>query len=123
VQFLVIYIREAHPVDGWWLGGGLSGMVLRLSGSKAAMDIYDPQTLLERRQVAAKCEASLAYDILTLVDDIDDPVNRAYAAHPTRLYLVGLDGRVRYAGGLGPFGFKPRELQDAIEDFFGGMNP
>jgi hypothetical protein len=48
---------------------------------------------------------------------MDDAVNKAYAAWPTRLYLVGLDGRVAYAGGLGPFGFKPAALGAAIEDF------
>ena len=25
VQFLSIYIREAHPKDGWWLGRGIIG--------------------------------------------------------------------------------------------------
>jgi hypothetical protein len=115
VQFIVIYIREAHPVDGWWLGGGVFGLVMKVQRSKAATDVYDPKTMEERRQVAARCESALQYGIPTLVDEIDDPVNRAYAAIPTRLYLVGTDGRVVYAGGLGPFGFKPQELKVAIE--------
>ena len=115
VQFIVIYIREAHPVDGWWLGGGVFGLVMKVRRSKAATDVYDPKTMEERRQVAARCESALQYGIPTLVDEIDDPVNRAYAAIPTRLYLVGTDGRVVYAGGLGPFGFKPQELKVAIE--------
>jgi hypothetical protein len=51
------------------------------------------------------------------VDETDDAVNKAYDAHPTRLYLVGTDGRVAYAGGLGPFGFKPAELEAAIADY------
>ena len=21
IEFLLVYIREAHPIDGWWLGG------------------------------------------------------------------------------------------------------
>ena len=45
------------------------------------------------------------------------PVNKAYAASPTRLYLVGQDGRVVYAGGLGPWGFRPAELKGAIEGY------
>ena len=90
-------------------------MLLKLSGSKAATDVYDPQTMEERRTVAGRCEAALQYGIRTYVDDMDDGVNKAYAAAPTRLYLVGLDGRVVYAGGLGPFGFKPAELEDAID--------
>ncbi len=117
VQFLVVYIREAHPVDGWWLGKGPIGMALKLSRSKAATDVYDPQTIEERRAVAGRCEAALQYDIRTYVDDVDDAVNEAYAAWPTRLYLVGLDGRVIYAGGLGPFGFKPADLGAAIEQY------
>ena len=46
---------------------------------------------------------------------MDDPVNKAYAAMPTRLYLVGLDGRVEDAGGIGYSEFKPDELQEANE--------
>ncbi len=113
----MIYIREAHPVDGWWLGKGPIGLALKLSRSKAATDVYDPQTIEERRAVAGRCEAALQYGIRTYVDDMDDAVNEAYAAHPTRLYLVGLDGRIVYAGGLGPFGFKPAELGAAIEQY------
>ncbi len=115
VQFILVYIREAHPVDGWWLGRGVLGLLLRLVKTRAATDVYDPETIEERRQVAARCEAEVKYGIPTLVDDIDDSVNRAYAAIPTRLYLLGEDGRVAYAGGLGPFGFKPKKLKAAIE--------
>lgn len=117
VQFLSIYIREAHPKDGWWLGGGITGRLLKMRNSKAATDIYDPRSIEERQEVARRCENNLQYDIPTYVDEMDDAVNKAYAAYPTRLYLIGLDGRVVYAGGLGPFGFKPAELQAAIEEY------
>ena len=117
VQFLTIYIREAHPKDGWWFGEGIMGMFLKMTKSKAATDVYDPKTIEERRAVAGRCEATLQYDILTYVDEMDDAVNKAYAAFPTRLYLVGLDGRVVYAGGLGPWGFKPVELGEAIDKY------
>ena len=122
VQFLTIYIREAHPVDGWWLGKGLPGLLLKLSRSKAAIDVYDPKTIEERRAVAGQCEATLEYGIRTYVDEMDDAVNEAYTAMPTRLYLVGLNGRVVYAGGLGPFGFKPAELETAIERYLAGTD-
>jgi hypothetical protein len=117
VQFLMIYLREAHPVDGWWFGGGLMGLMLRAYRSKAATDIYDPTTIEERRLVAGQCEEALRYGIKTYVDEMDDAVNQAYAAMPTRLYLIGVDGQVDYAAGAGPFGFKPTAFGAAIEAY------
>ena len=48
---------------------------------------------------------------------MDDRVNKAYAAWPTRLYLINKKGMVIYAGGLGPFGFKPGALKQAIHNY------
>jgi hypothetical protein len=111
----MIYIREAHPRDGWWIGGGLPGLGLKLARSEASTDIYDPKTIKARRNVAKQCVTALEYEIPTLVDEIDDPVNQAYAGLPTRLYLIDVEGVVAYAGGLGPFGFKPIELRMAMD--------
>jgi hypothetical protein len=117
VQFLKIYIREAHPVDGWWFGDGLASRLMRLVGYRAATDVYDPKTIEERRAVAGECAEALLYGIRTYVDEMDDAVNQAYAAWPTRLYLIGLAGYVVYHGGLGPFDFFPKKLGKAIEVF------
>jgi hypothetical protein len=117
VQFLSIYIREAHPIDGWWMGRRLTKKLTRKISAKVSMEHYDPKTIEERRAVAGECESALQYGIRTYVDEMDDAVNKAYAAWPTRLYLIGLDGRVVYAGGLGPYDFKPAKLKAAIEDY------
>jgi hypothetical protein len=121
IQFLMVYIREAHPIDGWWLGKGAFKVVIKLSGSKVALDIHDPTNIEERRKIAGQCEESLKYGIRTYVDEMDDGVNEQYAAWPTRLYLVGLDGKVAYAGGLGPFDFKPAEFEKAIDKYLNEM--
>ena len=119
VEFLNIYIREAHPIDGWWLGRRLTKPIIRrlFSYPKASMEHYDPKSIQERRAVAGECETALRYGIHTYVDEMDDRVNRAYAAWPTRLYLVGLDGKVVYRGGLGPYDFKPAKLKAAIDQY------
>lgn len=117
MKFISIYIREAHPVDGWWLGKWPFGALMRLGRLQAATDVYDPKTIVERRAVAGDCEEALKYGIRTYVDEMDDAVNKAYAAWPTRLYLVGTDGRVVYHGGLGPFDFHPSKLGAAIEEY------
>ncbi len=110
----MIYIREAHPKDGWWLGKGLPGLMLKLSRSKAATDVYDPKAADERRAVAKDCETALKYGIRTYVDGMDDRVDAAYAASPRRLYLVGVVGIGYYGGGLGRFVFKPKGLGDSL---------
>ncbi len=117
VQFLNIYIREAHPIDGWWLGRRLTKTIIQrvFPYPKASMEHYDPKTIEERQAVAGECAAALQYGVQTYIDEMDDRVNRAYAAWPTRFYLIGLDGKVVYPGGLGPYGFKPSKLKTAID--------
>ncbi len=122
VHFLMIYIREAHPLDGWRLGVGVAGQLMKTIGFGPVLDVNDPKTIEERRSLAGRCEGELKYEIRTYVDDMEDTVSKAYAAKPTRLYLVGLDGRVVYAGGLGPFGFKPPELGAAIDKYLARVN-
>ena len=100
VQFLMIYIREAHPTDGWYIG---------------KHEIRNHQSIEERGEVASQCEVTLQYGIPTLVDGIDDAVMTTYAAHPDRLYLVATDGHIAYASGRGPWGFKPDELKAAMD--------
>ena len=46
---------------------------------------------------------------------IDNRVDASYSAKPDRMYLVGKDGKIAYAGGRGPFGFRVPELTDAID--------
>lgn len=66
--------------------------------------------------MAKDCETALQYGIRTYVDEMDDYVNKTYAAWPTRSYLVGLDGRILYAGKMGPTSLKPKELKEALDD-------
>jgi len=49
-----------------------------------------------------------------LVDDIDNPVARAYTAWPTRFYVVDQDGRTAFKSRPGPFGFEAAPLREAL---------
>jgi hypothetical protein len=118
IQFIPIYIREAHAVDGWWYYKFPPiKFIASIFAPKVHMATYDPQTIEERRKVAGECEESLEYGIRTYVDEMDDAVNTAYCGWPTRLYLIDTEGKVVYHGGLGPFDFHPRKLKKAIETF------
>ena len=82
--------------------------------------VEEPQSLEERCSVANTCVEELALaELPTVVDDMEDSVNRAYEAWPDRLVLVDADGRVAYRGGPGPFGFEPDELEDALREELG----
>ena len=104
VEFLVVYITEAHALDGARpLGGGGNPIV------------EEPITLDERKAVATTCERELDLSPLKVViDDMKDTAGTAYSAHPDRLYLVGKAGKIAFAGERGPRGFRPDELEDAI---------
>ena len=45
---------------------------------------------------------------------MENSTDQAYAALPDRLYLVGMDGKIVYRSGPGPWGFRPDELEAAI---------
>lgn len=102
VQFLLVYIKEAHAIDS--------------PSPMSRVLIEDPVTFEERQGVAQTCIATLEMEnIQAVVDRMDDAVNKAYQGWPDRLYLVGKDGKLAYAGGRGPFGFKTDDLEDAIQ--------
>lgn len=101
MQFYLVYCREAHPIDG---------------SRPGPKEVEDPVSDEERRDVAKHFVAEMKLKLPALLDGVDDAVGKAYASHPDRLYLIGKDGRVAYAGARGPRGFKPRELAEAIED-------
>jgi hypothetical protein len=104
VAFFVVYIREAHPEDGWVLA----------SNRREGVAIDDPASDAERADAAEACALRLRLRLPVLIDGLDDAVARAYGAWPDRLYLIGTDGRVSFQGGEGPFGFLPEDLEAAI---------
>ena len=105
VAFFVVYIKEAHPENGWVLS----------SNRDEGIALEDPTSDAERAEAAEACTVRLRIRMPVLVDAIDNEVARRYGGWPDRLYLIGRDGRVAFQGGEGPFGFKPEELEAAIE--------
>jgi hypothetical protein len=101
VQFLLVYIREAHPD---------SILYVPRDGKEVLEKIGQTHTLEERSLRAQQCVAMLKLTMPAVVDKPDNRVNYAYAAWPERIVIVGTDGRIVYYGGPGPAGFKPAEL-------------
>jgi hypothetical protein len=96
--FLMIYVREAHPSDGWSMGA----------------TIRQPRTFEERVSVAGQLVKELTPTVPVLVDEINDPVGHAYSGMPSRLYVIDTKGIVAYKNGRGPFGFRVGEMEQAL---------
>lgn len=103
--FYLIYVREAHAADGNW----------PLAVPTAAQPINEPKTEDERHDVATQCVKDLKIDLPTLIDGMDNKVERAYSAWPDRIYIVDKAGKIAYKGAPGPRGFKVSEAQAALE--------
>ncbi len=103
-DFLFVYVREAHPTNGW----------VMKSNEKVGVAVAQPTTYEERSAVAEQCAAKLKPSIPLLVDDLSDTVGNAYSGMPARLYVIDTEGKVAYKSGRGPFGFKPEEMEQAL---------
>jgi cytochrome oxidase Cu insertion factor (SCO1/SenC/PrrC family) len=111
--FLMVYVREAHPTDGWRME----------SNDRVEVALQQPRTYEERVKVAQTCGARLALGFPMLVDTMDDSVGARYSGMPSRLYLIDPEGKVAYKSGRGPFGFKPAELEHALLLLLQGGKP
>ena len=49
-----------------------------------------------------------------LVDGIDNDVDKKYVGLPTRLFVVGGEGKIAYAGDKGPFGWNDEAFEATL---------
>lgn len=103
-NFYLVYVREAHPSDGWSMQ----------SNQRVGIDLTQPKDTDSRRTIAATCRDRLKLDIPFLVDSVDDTVGANYSGMPNRLYLIDQQGKIAFKNGRGPFGFHPRQLEQAL---------
>jgi hypothetical protein len=103
VEFLLVYIREAHPDSVLY--------VPTEDGGKKLQVIPQTATTAERLRNLQQCVSLLQLTMPAVIDSDDNVVNRAYAAWPDRLYVVDVDGKIACKSGPGPAGFKPAEVE------------
>lgn len=102
--FVMVYVREAHPSDGWKME----------SNTRLGVSVEQPKTYDERVGVCEQFRKMVKPGMTLLVDDISDPAGTAYSGMPARLYVIDPEGRIAYKSGRGPFGFKPGEMEQAL---------
>lgn len=84
------------------------------SNIKDGVLFRNPVTNRERQEVASSCVRKLHIAIPALIDSINNRVEQTYTAWPDRLYLIGIDGRIRFKSEPGPFGFDAKRLAVAL---------
>lgn len=106
VRFYIVYIREAHPADGWQVPNNLIEDIL----------YEEPTTDDERADVASACQIGLDLHMPMLVDSIDNDIDKKYVGLPMRLFLVDADGKIAYAGAKGPFGWDDESFEEKLKE-------
>lgn len=103
-EFLMVYVREAHPSDGWKME----------QNERFGVSVKQPTTLGERTKVAGQFCTKLKPAMPVLVDEIEDLAGNLYSGMPGRMYVIDSKGKVAYKSGRGPFGFRAGELEQAL---------
>ncbi len=106
--FYVVYIEEAHASDGWQLP----------VNEKQKVIYANPTTSAEREAVAGACIRGLKIEIPALIDNIDNATEKAYSAWPDRLYVIDKQGRIAFKSAPGPYGFRPKQMEEALQRSF-----
>ena len=104
LQFVCVYIREAHPHDGDQVPKNLQEGIL----------IDQPTSVDARAEAAGLMQARYAFGFPVVIDDLDNTTEDKYVAEPNRLYLIDEDGVVRFKTGLGPAYFDIDAFETAI---------
>lgn len=102
VDFLCVYIEEAHAQDEW----PISSCRWNPTGKKIMYNQH--KTIEDRLAVARDFIDAFGWKYPTILDAIDNPFETAYAAWPLRLYVVK-DGRMVFKA-------QPREAMYHLQD-------
>ena len=75
----MIYIREAHPTDGWDVPEDNKPYGVEYSTAKS---------LQERQKAANQLKSGLCPNSSVLIDGLDDALECAYECRPERFYVL-----------------------------------
>ena len=108
-NFLIVYIKEAHPEDEWQMESNL----------KQGVVFKQPKTMGERVEMVRTFVSKMEVETPTLIDDISNPANACYAAWPERIYIIDTSGTIVYKSAVGPRGFRLDEAEQALLQHLG----
>ncbi|XP_068247129.1 type I iodothyronine deiodinase-like [Palaemon carinicauda] len=103
-DFVLVYIAEAHPTDGWVIEGNI--------------EVANHKSLQDRFAAAQRMIDLEPQSCPVLIDPLTDESSKAYAGLPERLYII-LDGVIVYKGARGPTGYRLEEVEQWLKKFKG----
>ena len=109
MNFLCVYIKEAHPTDGSQSPGNVEEGIL----------FKQPTTADERAEVAAACMLRFNFSFPMVLDDMSNEVVETYLGNPERTFILDANGIVTWRCGLGPHYFDPDGYEAEIRRMVG----
>ena len=109
-KFFLVYLREAHPD---------SIVSVTRDGQDELLKIGQTDDWAARAKHAEYCTTTLKLTFPALIDNEQNEVRDAYAGWPSRLMVIGQDGKLAYDGGRGPRGFRPALLAKWLRENLG----
>jgi len=101
VDFLMVYIDEAHASDKWPLGH--------------FVDIPNHQTIQERTQAAKMLVSNYDFKLPVLLDTMENLFDKNFAVWPERYFIIK-DGMVNFiAGPTSEYGYDRYVLNKMIQ--------
>lgn len=108
-DFLLVYIDEAHPSDGWAVPGD-SSLSFEVKKHRSQEDrCAAAHQLLERFSLPPQCQV--------VADRMDNNANVAYGVAFERVCIVQRQ-KIAYLGGKGPFSYNLQEVRSWLEKNF-----
>ena len=94
VNFLMVYISEAHATDG------------PRALPRNQFQVATPKTMDARCAIAQSFDEKIKVSMPLVVDTIDDATQDLYAPWPNRMYILDAGGKIVDVGSAGPQGTK-----------------
>ena len=113
IDFIIIYIREAHASDGWKFDGPNYSFI------RHHRDISD--RLKAIKVMAEMAHISKDQGVSIYCDTMDNITNNLFRAWPERLYVLH-DRKILYRGGEGPDDYSVPSVDYVLKKHVGVRN-
>jgi len=101
-DFVTVYLKEAHPVDGWVVHNGTQTQIYQHKNLKERIE---SATIL--KEAGSKCPV--------VVDSMENKAVHVYGAFPEALFVIH-DGVVKFKA-AGAFAYNPKKAREWLEEY------